>query len=108
MSADVRDLPEFSDDLACCQVCGWADALTKYMPGVERHVSERRDCEGKRWPLGAFLRRTCGRCGFQWGEQLIDRDRLPEDAFCDVLSTGGDRCNQRPGHFSQRSPHKFG
>lgn len=105
---DPRELPEFSDEFSFCQACHWQDADTKYVAPSGSPLGDRRDQQGNLWPVCAFLKRTCTRCGFQWAERTAEREDAPVDGFCDVLSVGGSKCNERPGHFSQSSPHKFG
>lgn len=70
----MTHLPEYTGDLAYCDACEWPEAATEYVPAILGPVSlDRRvnPCGGG-WPVGAFLKRTCERCGFQWAEALAD------------------------------------
>lgn len=72
-----QDLPEFSGDLAHCDACEWPDADTAYVPpfdgawtGLDAVRRDRLN-SGKHQPLCAYLKRTCGRCRFEWAERLV-------------------------------------
>lgn len=105
----AHELPEFSDDLAHCDPCGWPDADTAYVPAIAGPVVIERRVNpfGGGWPVFAFLKRTCTRCGFQWAEAPL----LPQvpDQLCGVTAISGDRCKLPAGHFdTHTSPHLFG
>ena len=103
-----RELPEFSDDLAHCDPCGWPEADTLFVPAIAgaASVDRRINPFGGSWPVFAFLKRTCQRCGFQWAEApLLPRDQ--PDGTCDVLAMSGARCVLWSDHFETTS-HKFG
>lgn len=105
------EIPEFSADLPYCQPCGWQDADTEYVSasGNPGDLSRTLNPFGGRWPVFAFLKRTCLRCGFQWAEAPLtkhienDRDRL----YCDVFSIAGAQCLERMGHCAAGVPHRF-
>lgn len=69
------EIPEFTDDLAHCDPCGWPDADTEYVPASLMPLDTARNVNpfGGRWPVFAFLKRTCTRCGFQWAEAPLPR-----------------------------------
>lgn len=73
-----REIPEFSDDLAHCDPCGWPEADTEYVPPIVGGVSIERRVNpfGGGWPAFAFLKRTCTRCGFQWAEAPLPRQDI--------------------------------
>lgn len=103
------ELPEFSEDLAYCDPCGWTDADTEYVPAIAGLVVIERRVNpfGGGWPVFAFLKRTCLRCGFQWAEAPLPPRQ--EDQLCDVSAISGDRCKMPAGHFdTHTSPHLFG
>lgn len=101
-------LPEFTDDLAHCDPCGYPDADTTYvsaslMPGdLDRTINPF----GGRWPVFAFLKRTCLRCGFQWAEAPLPPQQ-PAPELCDVRAVSGYRCKMPAGHFDIGDPHLF-
>ena len=90
------EIPEFSDDLAHCDPCGWADAGIEYVPAIAGPVAIDRRVNpfGGGWPVFAFLKRTCTRCGFQWAEApLLHREGptlLLGDGDCQGPCCGGD------------------
>ena len=103
------EIPEFTDDLAHCDPCGWADAGTEYVPAIVGPVSIERRVNpfGGGWPVFAFLKRTCTRCGFQWAEAPLP-PRQEENQLCDVYLKDGVRCMKRAGHYDYlTSPHQF-
>lgn len=100
------EIPGFSDDLAHCEQCGWADADTEYVP-ASRSPLDRINPFGGSWPPFGFLKRTCTRCGFQWAEAPLPRQQ-PEPEGCDVRSVSGARCLKHKDHFNHlTSPHQF-
>lgn len=106
-----HELPEFTDELAHCDPCGYPDANTTYVPAslMPGDPDRTRNPFGGRWPAFAFLKRTCLRCGFQWAEApLLPRDQT--DGLCDATQAmSGARCVLRSDHFDYlTSPHKFG
>lgn len=91
----MTHLPEYSDDLAHCDPCGWPEADTEYVPAVVGPASSDRriNPSGGSWPVFAFLKRTCLRCGFQWAEAQLP-PQVP-DSPCE-------RC-----HGSRKDPEGF-
>jgi len=106
----AHELPEFTDDLAHCDPCGWADAGTEYVPAIVGIAALDRVVNpfGGGWPVFAFLKRTCLRCGFQWAEAPLP-PLEPRGPQCDVRSMAGAQCVLEADHFDPiRSHHKFG
>jgi hypothetical protein len=87
------EIPEFTDDLAHCDPCGWPEAATEYVPAslVPGDLSRTMNPFGGRWPVFAFLKRTCTRCGFQWAEAPM-RPR-PEPRIGPTLLLGQGDCH---------------
>lgn len=120
----MSNLPEYTGELACCEVCGYPDASTEYVPKSGKRIDPHRmDQNGNPWPADRFLKRTCDRCGFQWAEACVPpvdpatlfcaecRDTgakggepcaacqpLPYQGPCTSVS-GGDRCQLVEGHL---------
>lgn len=110
-----HELPEFSDDLSHCDACAWPEADTVFVTAILGAASVDRKVNpcGGHWPVFAFLKRTCIRCGFEWAEACVS-PRQPDpqdkpDPLCDVRSVGGSRCVLSADHFDHYiSPHQFG
>lgn len=87
-----HELPEFSADLAHCDPCGWPEADTEYVPASTHpgDLSRALNPFGGRWPVFAFLKRTCTRCGFQWAEAPLPPRQEEEagDVNCRCDGTG--------------------
>lgn len=63
---------EYSGELACCGVCGWSDASTEYVPSVAGGTRAALfNHTGDQMPDHQFLKRTCNRCGYEWGELVL-------------------------------------
>lgn len=98
------EIPEFTDDLAHCDPCGYPDADTTYVPAslMPGDLERLMNPFGGRWPVFAFLKRTCLRCGFQWAEAPLSPQQPDQPELCGDRSAGGPPCNLQAGHLS---PH---
>lgn len=103
----AHELPEFSDDLAHCDPCGWPEADTEYVPAIAGPVAIERRVNpfGGGWPVFAFLKRTCTRCGFQWAEAPLPPRQEDAPNACEVGLGIDKMCVLDEGHTGS---HRFG
>lgn len=75
----LEDIPRYRGDESKCAKCLWPEASVEYIPadypsnfmkGMRRE--DRHDQDGDPWPEHAFLKRTCGECGWSWAEMPMD------------------------------------
>ncbi|MFD6935279.1 hypothetical protein ACFWAP_03855 [Streptomyces goshikiensis] len=66
-------LPPYSGAEALCVKCSYPEAFTRYRPALRVGLRGPEEFNGaaRRGPLPERLERACGRCDFQWDEDLV-------------------------------------